>query len=107
MRTSDGKHAYSEENILSVALGALVAYNRKELQHISGFYGTDYKSELRKGLSHGRGDIHHKEWQREIRRLYHLFKQNSADLKLPELREYHEAVGIGAWKESKYELSDA
>ena len=55
LKTSDGKHPYSEENILSVALGALIADNRGEFEHITGFYGTGYKSELRRGLYHGKG----------------------------------------------------
>jgi hypothetical protein len=39
LKTSDGTHAYSEENILSVALGALVADDRNEFERITGFYG--------------------------------------------------------------------
>ena len=103
LKTSDGKHRYSEENILSVGLGALVADNKNEFERITGFYGAGYKSELRKGLYHGKGDISNKDWRREIRRLYHLIKQNSAGLKLPSLREFHQEVGCGAWKESKYQ----
>ena len=102
LKTSDGKHTYSEENILSVALGALIADNRNEFERITGFYGGGYQSELRRGLYHGKGEIPSKDWQREIRRLYHLIKAISADLKLPPLREFHHEVGIGAWRESKY-----
>ena len=48
LKTSDGKHPYSEENILSVALGALIADDRNECERITGFYGGGYQSELRK-----------------------------------------------------------
>jgi hypothetical protein len=109
LKTSDGKHAYSEENMLCVALLVLVADDREEFQHIGGFYGGGYRSELRKGLYHGKGEIPSKEWQREIRRLYYLIKAVSADLQLPQLREFHQEfqefhqeVGSGAWKEFKY-----
>jgi hypothetical protein len=119
LKTSDGQHAYSEENLLAVGLLTLVADNRDEFERIGGFYGAGYRSELRKGLYHGKGEIPSKDWQREIRRLYHLIKANSAGLKLPELREYprrdlrdpqrdphqREEVGSGAWAESKYELA--
>jgi hypothetical protein len=100
--TSDGKHRYSEENILSVALGALVADERDEFERITGFYGGGYQSELRRGLYHGKGEIPSKDWQREIRRLYYVIKAISADLKLPPLREFHHEFGSGAWMESKY-----
>jgi hypothetical protein len=103
LKTSDGKHPYSEENILSVALGALVADNRNEFERITGFYGGGYQSALRKGLYHGKGDIPLRQWRKEIRRLYHMIRQNSTGLKLPQLREFHQEVGNGAWKESKYE----
>ena len=103
LKTSDGKHAYSEENILSVALGALVADDRDEFERITGFYGGGYQSELRRGLYHGKGEIPLSQWRKEIRRLYHLIRENSADLKLPQLRESHQEVGSGAWRESKYE----
>src|ERR1700676_2611810 len=76
LKTSDGKHTYSEENILSVGLGSLIADNKEEFERITGFYGGGYQSELRKGLYHGRGDIVHKDWRREIRRLFHLIKEN-------------------------------
>jgi hypothetical protein len=112
LKTSDGQHAYSEENFLAVALLTLVADNRDEFGRIGGFYGTGYRSELRKGLYHGKGEIHSKEWQREIRRLYYLIKAVSAELKLPQLRDYpqrenpqREEVGSGAWMDSKYELA--
>jgi hypothetical protein len=55
LKTSDGKHTYSEENILSVALLVLVADDREEFERIGGFYGGGYQSELRKGLYHGKG----------------------------------------------------
>jgi hypothetical protein len=102
LKTSDGKHTYSEENILSVALGALVADDRDEFERTTGFYGGGYQSELRRGLYHGKGEIPSKDWQREIRRLYHVIKAISADLRLPQLREFHHEVGSGAWMESKY-----
>jgi hypothetical protein len=117
LKTSDGQHTYRAENFLCVALLVLVADDREEFERIGGFYGTGYRSELRKGLYHGKGDIPSKEWQREIRRLYHLIKVNSAELKLPQLRDYPhrenprqenpelEAVGSDAWMESKYELA--
>ena len=107
LKTSDGNHTYSEENFLAVALLVLVADDREEFQHIGGFYGTGYRSELGKGLYHGKGDLPNKYWQREIRRLYYLIKANSGELKLPQLREYpqREEVGSGAWMESKYELA--
>jgi hypothetical protein len=74
LKTSDGQHAYSEKNILSVALGAMHADSRDEFEHITGFYSGGYKSELRSGLYHGQGDIPSKDWRREIRRLYHIIK---------------------------------
>jgi hypothetical protein len=88
LKTSDGKHAYSEENILSVALGALIADDKKEFEHITGFYGGGYRSEFRKGLYHGHGDVPLTQWRKEIRRLYHKIKENSAGLQLPKLREF-------------------
>ena len=65
---------------------------------------TGYRSELRKGLYHGRGDIPNKDWRKEIRRLYHSIKAISSELKLPQLREFHQEVGSGAWKESKFDI---
>jgi hypothetical protein len=103
LKTSDGKHPYSEENILCVALGALVADDRNEFERITGFYGGGCQSELRRGLYHGKGEIPLSQWRKEIRRLCHLIRENSADLKLPQLRESHQEVGSGAWRESKYE----
>jgi hypothetical protein len=117
LKTSNGQHAYSEENLLAVALLTLVADDREEFERIGGFYGTGYRSELRRGLYHGKGDITSRDWQREIRRLHHLIKSVSGELKLPELRECFqwenprrenpqlEAVGSGAWMESKYDLA--
>jgi hypothetical protein len=117
LKTSDGNHSFSEENVLAVALLTLVADNREEFVRISGFYGTGYRSELRRGLYHGKGEIPSKDWQREIRRLHHLIKEVIGELKLPELREYSqresrcqenpqlEAVGSDSWMESKYELA--
>jgi hypothetical protein len=97
----------------------LVADDREEFQRIGGFYGTGYRSELRKGLYHGRGDISNKDWQKEIRRLYHLIKDISSELKLPHLREHPQYLeqpeqpetaakyegGDDDWMESKYELA--
>jgi hypothetical protein len=117
LKTSDGQHAYSEENFLAVALLTLVADNVDEFGRIGGFYGTGYRSELRKCLYHGKGDLPNREWRREIRRLHHLIKAVRSELRLPELRECFqrenprrenpqlEAVGSGAWMESKYELA--
>jgi hypothetical protein len=117
LKTSDGNHPYSEENFLAVALLALVANNKDEFGRIGGFYGTGYRSELRRGLYHGKGEIPNNIWQREIRRLYYSIKAISAGLKLPELREYPqrecaqlenpqpEEIGSGAWMESKYGLA--
>jgi hypothetical protein len=102
LKTSDSQHPFSEENMLAVALLVLVVDDREEFERIGGFYGGGYRSELRKGLYHGKGEIPSKDWQREIRRLYHMIKQNSTDLKLPSLREFHHEVGSGAWKESQY-----
>ena len=82
----------------------LVAANRAEFEHIGGFYVAGYRSELRKGLYHGHGGIPNNVWGREIRRLYHLIKENSAGLMLPQLREFHQEVGSGAWKESKFDI---
>jgi hypothetical protein len=104
LTTSDGQHTYSEENILCVALGALVADNKKEFEAITGFYGGGYQSALRKGLYHNMGDIPASQWRKEIRRLYHIIKQNSDGLKLPPLREFPQEVGSGAWKESKFDI---
>ena len=81
----------------------MVADDRDEFERITGFYGSGYQSEIRRGLYHGKGKIPSKDWQSEIRRLYHMIRQNSADLKLPQLREFHQEVGSGAWRESKYE----
>jgi hypothetical protein len=64
-------------------------------------------AELRRGLYHGKGEIPSRDWQREIRRLYHLIKANSAGLKLPQLREFPQEVGSGAWKESKFDITEA
>jgi hypothetical protein len=113
LKTSDGQHAYSEENFLAVALLTLVADDREEFERIGGFYGTGYRSELRQGLYHGKGEIPSKDWQREIRRLHHLIKSVSSELKLPELREYpvrevppddlYVRPTDDAWKESKFD----
>jgi hypothetical protein len=115
LKTSNGQHAYSDENLLAVALLTLVADNVDEFGRIGGFYGTGYRSELRRGLYHGKGDLPNGEWRREIRRLHHLIKAVSGELRLPELRAQREnsrrenpqleAVGSGAWMESKYDLA--
>jgi hypothetical protein len=117
LKTSDGQYAYGEENLLAVGLLTLVADNRDEFGHIGGFYGAGYRSELRRGLYHGKRDTPNTDWQREIRRLHHLIKAVSSELTLPELQEYPqrenprqenpqlEAVGSDAWIESKYGLA--
>ena len=38
LKTSDGTHTFTEENILSVALGALIVNDRREFERITGFY---------------------------------------------------------------------
>jgi len=85
LKTSDGQHPYREENFLAVALLTLVADDREEFERIGGFYGTGYRSELRRGLYHGNGEIPSKDWHKEIRRLRHLIKSVSSELKLPQL----------------------
>jgi hypothetical protein len=113
LKTSDGQHVFSEENLLVVALLTLVADDREEFVRIGGFYGTGYRSELRRGLYHGKGEIPNKDWQKEIRRLHHLIKSVSSELKLPELREYparevppddlYVRPIDDAWRESKFD----
>jgi hypothetical protein len=66
LKTSDGQYTFSEENILSVALGAAVADDKEEFEHICGFYGGGYQSALRNGLYHGKGDIPMSQWRKEI-----------------------------------------
>ena len=66
--------------ILSVALVALVADNKDEFTSITGFYRTGYKSALRKGVYHGKGDMPDSTWCKEIRRLYHRIRAISAGL---------------------------
>jgi hypothetical protein len=103
LKTEDGQHVFSAENILSVALVALVADNKDEFTSITGFYRTGYKSALRKGVYHGKGEIPDSTWCKEIRRLYHRIRAISAGLTLPPLREFsQEEVGAAAWQESKY-----
>lgn len=95
LKTSDAQHAYSEENVLCVGLGVFVAADRVEFEHIGGFYATGYRSELRKGLYHGKGNIPNKEWRREIRRLYHrpsLRKLRSFRLHGKRCKEMHDSV---------------
>jgi hypothetical protein len=105
LKTSDGTHTFSEENIFSVALGALIAVGRNEFESITGFYGGGYQSLLRKGVYHGKGDIPMNLWRREIRPLCHLIKQHAGDVQLPELREYVPSVSQDAWEFSKYEIA--
>lgn len=103
LKFSDGTHMFSEENILSVALGALIADSRDEFEHMVGFYGGGYQSEIRRGMYHGKGDIPMNLWRKEIRRLYHLIKQNASDVKLPEVAESSEDfVSANAWQLSKF-----
>src|SRR5271166_3570150 len=66
LKTSDGTYTFSEENILSVALGGLIAVTKNEFESITGFYGGGYQSPLRKGLYHGKGDIPDSQWKKEI-----------------------------------------
>ena len=63
-------------------------------------------------MYHGKGEMPNNQWRREIRRLYHLIKQNVGDVQLPELREYVPRVPQDdwnvpqdAWKFSKYEIA--
>jgi hypothetical protein len=113
LKTSDGTYTFSEENLLSVALGTLVADSRDEFERVVGFYGGGYLSPLRKGMYHGKGDIPMNLWRKEMRRLYHLIRQHAGDVQLPELREYVPCVPQDdwnvpqdAWKFSKYEIAD-
>jgi hypothetical protein len=92
LKTSDGQYTFSEENLLSVALGALISDTTNEFEAITGFYGGGYQSALRKGLYHGKGDISDSQWRKEIRRLYHKIKQNIGDMTLPPLREFQESI---------------
>jgi hypothetical protein len=103
LKFSDGTHIFSEENILSVALGALIADSRDEFERMVGFYGGGYQSEIRRGMYHGKGDTPMNLWRKEIRRLYHLVKQNAADVQLPEVAEFSEDfVSANAWQLSKF-----
>jgi hypothetical protein len=94
LKTSDGTHTFSEENILSVGLGAAVTQNRNEFEHIVGFYGGGYKSEIRRGMYHGKGEIPSQTWQREMRRLYYMIKQHAGDVPLPELQDFQPKVHL-------------
>jgi hypothetical protein len=77
LKTSDGHHTHSLlRNILSVTLGALVTDTRQEFEAVCGFYRNKYRSDLREGLYHGRGDVPHSQWRKEIRALYHNIKNN-------------------------------
>src|SRR6266446_4055712 len=78
LKTSDGTHTFTEENLLSVAFGALVADSRDEFERMVGFYGGGYQSVLRKGMYHGKGDIPLNIWTKEMRRLYHMIRQNAS-----------------------------
>jgi predicted DNA-binding protein (UPF0278 family) len=83
LTTSEGERAFSTENILSVALGAILTDTREEFEAICGFYRTGYRSALRDGLYNGRGDIPHSQWRKEIRMLYHNIKDNVDHIPLP------------------------
>ena len=93
MATSDG-HKFTEENIISVTLGVLATDSLREFEAICGFYAGGYRSALRAGLYHGKGDIPNTLWRREIRRLYHNIKDNIGNMALPSVREF------------QYDLSD-
>lgn len=88
LKTSDGNHAFTIENILSVTLGAILTDTRQEFEAISGFYRTGYRSALREGLYNGRGDIPHSQWRKEIRMLYHNIKDNIDQIPLPAAATY-------------------
>jgi hypothetical protein len=92
LQTSDGTYTFTEENILSVALGALIAQDRNEFERITGFYGGGYKSEIRHGMYHGKGCLPMNFWRREMRRLYGLIKNNAGDVQLPGEQAYQQAV---------------
>jgi hypothetical protein len=83
LQTSDGNHAFSIENIISVTLGAILTDTRSEFEAICGFYRTGYRSTLREGVYNGRGDIPHSQWRKEIRMLYHNIKDNIDQIPLP------------------------
>jgi len=88
LKTSDGEHSFSTENILSVTLGAILADTRDEFEAICGFYRGGYKSMMRDGLYNGRGDIPHSQWRKEIRTLYHNIKDNIDQIPLPASATY-------------------
>jgi hypothetical protein len=94
LKTSDGSYTFSTENILSVGLGALVSDNRNEFGRITGFYEGGYKSEIRRGMYHGRGDTPHNVWAKEMRRLYHLINQHAGDVPLPEVQDFQPKVHL-------------
>ena len=83
LKASDGNHAFTTENILPVTLGALESDTRNEFEAICGCYGSGYRSALREGLYHDKGDIPTSQWRKEIRMLYHNIKENIGDLELP------------------------
>jgi hypothetical protein len=93
LKTSDSNHTFSEENILSVGLGALVTNSRNEFEAICGFYGGGYQSDLRKGIYHGKGDIPNNQWRKEIRRLYRNIKEHIGNMTLPPLRNFQYQMG--------------
>lgn len=74
LKTSDGFYTFSDETLFAAGLTASFANTRDEFERMAGLYATGYRSELRKGLFRGRGEIPLKGWQKEIRRLYHLIK---------------------------------
>jgi hypothetical protein len=88
LKTSDGNHPFSIENILSVTLGALVADTRNEFEAICGYYRSGYRSTLREGLYNGKGDIPHSQWRKEIRRLFHNIRERIDHIPLPAAATY-------------------
>jgi hypothetical protein len=103
LKTLDGTHVFSEENLLCVGLATLSVDNRDDFEHMAGMYGGGYKSDLRRGVYHGKGDIPGSPWRKDIRRLYRLIKEHAGDVQLPEVKEVPEdLVPANAWEMSKY-----
>jgi hypothetical protein len=92
--------------------GALATTNRKDFEHLTGFYGNGYKSDIRRGMYHGKGEIPSQTWQREMRRLYFMIKQHAGDVPLRELQDFQPKVHLDfseedlvpadAWQMSRY-----
>jgi hypothetical protein len=102
LKTLDGTHAFSEENLLCVGLATLSVDNRDDFEHMAGMYGGGYKSDIRRGVYHGKGDIPGSPWRKDIRRLYRLIKEHAGDVQLPEVKEVPEdRVPANAWEMSK------